>query len=83
MSNHRASSKASIAPAACAGAKAARAELRQVEEEIDRAAAALWGLAAQELADVRASLQELKGQPTRKETQRSFEAGGVVRFRGG
>ena len=36
-------------------------QLRQVEDEVDQAAAALWGLTDQELADVRASLQELKG----------------------
>ena len=40
---------------------AARAELRVVEEEVDQAAADMWGLSAQELEDVRASLRELKG----------------------
>ncbi len=50
-----------LAPAAYAGDAAARAELRAVEDEVDRAAAELWGLSAQELADVRASLRELKG----------------------
>ena len=39
----------------------ARAELRAVEEEVDQAAADMWGLTAQELADGRASLRELKG----------------------
>jgi hypothetical protein len=50
-----------LAPQAYAGDKTAQAELRQAEEEVDRAAAALWGLSEQELADVKASLQELKG----------------------
>jgi len=50
-----------LAPKAYAGDKAAQAELRKVEEEVDRAAAALWGLTEQELADVRASLEELRG----------------------
>jgi methylase of polypeptide subunit release factors len=50
-----------LAPQAYGGDEAAQAELRQVEEEVDRAAAALWGLSEQELADVKASLQELKG----------------------
>lgn len=50
-----------LAPAAYAGDAAARAALRAVEDEVDRAAAELWGLSAQELADVRASLRELKG----------------------
>lgn len=50
-----------LAPAAYAGDAAARAALRAVEDEVDRAAAELWGLSTQELADVRASLRELKG----------------------
>jgi hypothetical protein len=32
-----------------------------VEEAVDRAAAALWGLSDDDLADIQASLQELKG----------------------
>ncbi len=50
-----------LAPAAYAGDEAAQAELRQVEAEIDRAAARLWGLTDEELADIQASLKELKG----------------------
>ncbi len=50
-----------LAPAAYGGDEAARAELRQVEAEIDRAAARLWGLSEAELAEVKASLEELKG----------------------
>ena len=50
-----------LAPAAYNGDKAARAELRRVEEEIDRAAAQLWGLTEEELAEIRRSLEELRG----------------------
>ncbi|GAB4533391.1 MAG: hypothetical protein Fur0018_22680 [Anaerolineales bacterium] len=46
---------------AAAGDKAARAALKQVESEIDRAAAQLWGLTDEELRDIQASLKELKG----------------------
>ena len=38
--------------------KTAEAELRQVESEIDRLAAQLWGLTEEELAQVQRSLQE-------------------------
>ena len=37
----------------------AKAERRQVEDGVDLAAAALWGLTEQELADVKASLKQL------------------------
>lgn len=50
-----------LAPAAYNGDKAARAELRRVEEEIDRAAAQLWDLTEEELAEIRRSLEELRG----------------------
>jgi len=41
--------------------KAAQAQLREIEAEVDRAAAGLWGLTEEELADIQASLRELKG----------------------
>jgi len=50
-----------LAPPAYAGEAEAKAALAGVEDEVDRAAAALWGLTDAELADVRASLRELKG----------------------
>ena len=50
-----------LAPAAYGGDGAAQAELRHVEEEIDRAAAELWGLTGEELAEIRRSLEELRG----------------------
>lgn len=50
-----------LAPLAYAGNADALQQLRQVEADVDRAAAALWGLTEQELADVQTSLQELKG----------------------
>jgi hypothetical protein len=49
-----------LAPAAYAGDEAARAQLQQVEAEIDRAAARLWGLTDEELEEIQASLRELK-----------------------
>jgi len=49
------------AAAAAAGDGAAQAKLAEVEAEIDRAAARLWGLRDEELADIQASLEELKG----------------------
>ena len=50
-----------LAPRAYAGDEKARAELKQVEEEIDRAAARLWGLTDEELAEIKRSLEELRG----------------------
>lgn len=50
-----------LAPLAYAGDVEALQQLRQVEADVDRAAAALWGVTEQELADVQASLRELKG----------------------
>jgi len=50
-----------LAPRAYHGDEAAQAELRQVEEDIDRAAAQLWGLSEEELAEIKRSLEELKG----------------------
>jgi len=50
-----------LAPLAFNGDKAAQNELRRVEEDIDRAAAQLWGLSEEELAEIRRSLEELKG----------------------
>lgn len=49
-----------LAPAAYAGDEAARDQLQQVEAEIDRAAARLWGLTDEELQEIQASLRELK-----------------------
>jgi len=49
-----------LAPGAYAGDQAAEAELRRVEAEIDRAAAALWDLSDAGLAG-QGSLQELHG----------------------
>lgn len=60
-----------LAPAAYNGDKAARAELRRVEEEIDRAAAQLWGLTEEELAEIRRSLEELRGSAM-KRTENPF-----------
>jgi hypothetical protein len=51
-----------VAPAAYAGDVAAQAELAQVEAEIDRAAARLWGLTEAELDGLRQALEELKGE---------------------
>ena len=64
--NHRRLSELSqrahaLAPAAYSGDQAAQAELKQVEAEIDRAAVRLWGLTDDELADIQASLEELRG----------------------
>ncbi len=50
-----------LAPRAYSGDEAARAELMQVEAEIDRATAQLWGLSEEELREIQASLEELKG----------------------
>ncbi|GAB4562679.1 MAG: N-6 DNA methylase [Anaerolineae bacterium] len=50
-----------LAPAAYNGDKTARAELRRVEEAIDLAAARLWSLTEEELAEIRRSLEELRG----------------------
>jgi hypothetical protein len=44
-----------------AGDKKAKKQLKQIESQVDEAAAKLWGLTPQELADVQASLKELKG----------------------
>jgi hypothetical protein len=49
-----------LAPAASSGDQAARAQLQQVEAEIDRAAARLWGLTDAELQEIQVSLKELK-----------------------
>jgi SAM-dependent methyltransferase len=49
-----------LAPMAYAGDKDARDELKQVEAEIDRAAAQLWGLTDEELREIQASLRELR-----------------------
>jgi hypothetical protein len=35
--------------------------LKAVEDEVDRAAAELWGITAEELAEIRRSLEELQG----------------------
>jgi len=50
-----------LAPAAYASDQAARAALRRVEQAVDEAAAALWGLSEAELRDIRRNLAELKG----------------------
>ena len=50
-----------LAPRAYNGDEAAQAELKQVEAEIDRAAARLWGLTEEELREIQASLEELRG----------------------
>lgn len=39
------------------------AQLREIEEEIDLAAAALWGLTPDELREIQRSLHELSGEP--------------------
>jgi len=49
-----------LAPTAYSGDGETQAALRRVEEEIDRAAAALWGLSEEELVEIRRSLEELK-----------------------
>jgi len=48
------------ASAAYRGDEAAPAELRRVEDEVDRAAAQLWGLSEEELTEIRRSLAELR-----------------------
>ena len=50
-----------LAPRAYVGDEAAQAELKQVEAEIDRVAARLWGLTEEEVREIQASLEELKG----------------------
>jgi len=50
-----------LAPQAYNGDKDAQDQLCQVEEEIDRAAAQLWNLSEEELAEIKRSLEELKG----------------------
>ena len=50
-----------LAPAAYAGDEAAQAELRRVEDQVDRAAAELWGLTTEELDEIHRSLEELRG----------------------
>jgi hypothetical protein len=50
-----------LAPAAHAGDKDARAVLRDVEDQVDRAAADLWGLTDAELGEIRRNLKELRG----------------------
>jgi hypothetical protein len=49
-----------LAPAAYAGDKAAQAQLRQVEDQVDQAAAELWGLTKEELREIHESLKELE-----------------------
>jgi len=49
-----------LAPAAYAGDEGAQRELQQVETEIDEAAAELWGLSAEELREIKRSLEELR-----------------------
>jgi hypothetical protein len=39
------------------------AQLREIEKEIDLAAAALWGLTPDELREIQRSLHELSGEP--------------------
>jgi len=50
-----------LAPAAHAVDETVKAQLRQVEDEVDRAAAALWELSEEELEEIRRSLEELRG----------------------
>jgi len=50
-----------LAPAAYGGDEGAQVELRRVEDKVDRAAAQLWGLSEEELAEIRRSLEELRG----------------------
>ena len=50
-----------LAPRAYNRDEAAQVELEQVEAEIDRAAARLWGLSDEELREIQASLEELRG----------------------
>ena len=50
-----------LAPRAYYGDETAQAKLQQVEVEIDRAAARLWGLTEEELREIQASLGELRG----------------------
>ena len=49
-----------LAPRAYYGDESAKAELQQVETEIDHAAARLWGLTEEELREIQASLEELR-----------------------
>jgi len=49
-----------LAPAAHAGDKTAQAQLRQVEDQVDQAAAELWGLTKEELREIQESLKELE-----------------------
>ncbi|RLG09207.1 MAG: SAM-dependent DNA methyltransferase [Thaumarchaeota archaeon] len=49
-----------LAPRAYNGDEDAQAKLCRVEEEIDRAAAQLWGLSDEELAEIKRSLEELR-----------------------
>ncbi|MCX8139805.1 MAG: SAM-dependent methyltransferase [Gemmataceae bacterium] len=64
-----------LAPVAYAGDATAQAELAQVEAEIDRAAARLWGLTEDELDGLRQALSELKGEdPARTDEDDEAEA---------
>jgi hypothetical protein len=64
-----------LAPAAYGGNVTAQAELAQVEAEIDRAAARLWGLTEDELDGLRQALSELKGEdPARTDEDDEAEA---------
>jgi hypothetical protein len=49
-----------LAPAAYVGDKAAQAQLRQVEQEVDQTAAELWGLTKEEFREIQESLKELE-----------------------
>jgi hypothetical protein len=49
-----------LAPAACGGDATAQDELRQVEAQVDVAAASLWDLNDDELAEIKRSLAELR-----------------------
>jgi len=49
-----------LAPQAYAGDEKAKAELKHVEEKIDRVAGHLWGLMDEELAEIKRSLEELR-----------------------
>ena len=51
-----------LAPRAYEGDEAAQEELRRLEEEIDRAAARLWGLTEEELFEIKKSLEEIRGK---------------------
>lgn len=50
-----------LAPNAYQGNVVSERELKQLEAEIDRAAARLWGLTEEELREIQASLLELRG----------------------